>query len=265
MKIQVSQITAYLSFLEEHCGFYVSVHFTSDSLPSIPEDQIRAIMKYNFHKSPRCMAVKKNAHSICVQMQHNYHASCSGGCFCAVCHADICQYIHPIIANGIPIGFASISGQRNVLSNTDEIVYYSIKDIPNELLESVLAPLSFMIAQLYTENTVSAKSEYQQILQYLNEYHTNTTVTELSTYFNRSKSHISHMFKSKCGISISEYCNNLKLEDACRLLLTTNRSVTEVSYDVGFSNPSYFIQLFRQKYGITPFRYRNHCLCRKRP
>ena len=53
-----------------------------------------------------------------------------------------------------------------------------------------------------------------------------------------------------------EYCNNLKLSDAKKLLLETDASVTEIALDVGFNDAAYFINLFRKSYGITPLQYR---------
>ena len=58
-------------------------------------------------------------------------------------------------------------------------------------------------------------------------------------------------------MTIKEYCNNLKLEDARKLLAETNFSVTEIAYDSGFNDVSYFISLFKEKYGTSPLKFRN--------
>ena len=95
-----------------------------------------------------------------------------------------------------------------------------------------------------------------RMLQYLNEYHTNVSLEDLSKHFGRSKSYISHMFKKSAGVSIREYCNHLKLEDIKRILLTTDKPVAEVTYDVGFHDVSYFVHLFKEKYGESPLQFR---------
>jgi hypothetical protein len=53
-------------------------------------------------------------------------------------------------------------------------------------------------------------------------------------------------------MTIRAYCNALKLEDSKTLLLTTDYSITDIALDLGFSDTSYFISLFKKKYGISP-------------
>lgn len=98
--------------------------------------------------------------------------------------------------------------------------------------------------------------EYNLMLQYLNEYHTMVSLEDLSRHFGRSKSYISHMFKKTGGMSVREYCNHLKLEDAKRILISSDRSVTEIGLEVGFQDVSYFVNLFKKRYGNTPLQYR---------
>ena len=63
-------------------------------------------------------------------------------------------------------------------------------------------------------------------------------------------------FKKENGMSIRAYCNDLKLEDAKKLLLHTDSSVTEIAFDVGFHDASYFIFLFKKRFGLSPLQFR---------
>ena len=45
---------------------------------------------------------------------------------------------------------------------------------------------------------------------------------------------------------------NYRLEKAYNLLKNTDLPVTQISFDVGFSNVSYFIRSFKEKYKVTP-------------
>jgi len=70
-----------------------------------------------------------------------------------------------------------------------------------------------------------------------------------------SPSRISHMFKDLCGIGYCQYILCRRLEESEYLLRQENTSVTEVSFAVGFSNPSHFCRNFKEHIGLTPTAY----------
>lgn len=53
------------------------------------------------------------------------------------------------------------------------------------------------------------------------------------------------------------YLNLRRLEAATHLLLTTDRRIHEISFDVGFENTNHFINLFKRETGTTPQAYRD--------
>jgi AraC family cel operon transcriptional repressor len=72
----------------------------------------------------------------------------------------------------------------------------------------------------------------------------------------RTNEHVSRTFRRYFGVTPSAYLNRLRLERAARLLTTGTRPVTEVSILTGFRNLGYFHRCFRDRYGITPRRWR---------
>ena len=52
------------------------------------------------------------------------------------------------------------------------------------------------------------------------------------------------------------YLSNYRLEKSVFLLRNTAMSITEIAYACGFSNTSYFCELFRERYGTSPGKYR---------
>lgn len=72
-----------------------------------------------------------------------------------------------------------------------------------------------------------------------------------------SPSYLSKLFTAELKISFSEYVNMIKIKEAEKLLLTTDKSVTEISLCSGFSSTAYFISLFKAKNGLTPLKYRS--------
>lgn len=68
--------------------------------------------------------------------------------------------------------------------------------------------------------------------------------------------YLSHLFKEKMGISIVDYIQEIRIERAKHLLDITHRTVTEISAEVGFSDPNYFARVFKKQVGYSPKKYR---------
>ena len=263
MKTLIRSIISYLQFLERDCNIAISIHFAEDNFFSLPDDIILELKRFNTHKNPYCMLVKMQHHKQCMQAQCSIIADCQCHiAFCHTCYAGVLQHIHPLTHDNKVIGFAAVSGFRHP-NPSGQILdaelwenFLSAASMPSALFDSVLAPLEVLIDKLFRDFAFKRSDEYSQLLHYLNEYHANISLDDLCLHFGRSRSHISHLFKSKSGASIHEYCNALKLEDAKHLLEISMRTITEIGYDVGFRDTSYFIQLFRKKYGLSPNKYR---------
>ena len=100
--------------------------------------------------------------------------------------------------------------------------------------------------------------EINLILRYVADFPGEVNLEEIASHFGRSKSHISHLFKTKTGKSLRAYTNDLKLKRAKNLLCSTELSVTEIAFESGFEDTSYFVSLFRSKYGNTPYKYKQN-------
>ena len=57
-------------------------------------------------------------------------------------------------------------------------------------------------------------------------------------------------------MSLIEYIVNLRLDYATALLTQTNKSILDIALETGYSSVSFFIKIFRKKYGVTPMRYK---------
>ena len=64
------------------------------------------------------------------------------------------------------------------------------------------------------------------------------------------------IFKTVLGLTPSQYFEQYRLSIAVSLLLNTQESIMEISGACGFQSPSYFAKLFRNRYGMTPSRFR---------
>ncbi|MEN8175766.1 MAG: helix-turn-helix domain-containing protein [Pseudomonadota bacterium] len=63
-------------------------------------------------------------------------------------------------------------------------------------------------------------------------------------------------FKTATGATLIEYLQNLRVEEAKRLLESGQLSVDEISVEVSYEDPSFFRRLFKRRTGLTPSQYR---------
>jgi TolB-like protein/AraC-like DNA-binding protein len=77
-------------------------------------------------------------------------------------------------------------------------------------------------------------------------------VSELATATNMSRSNLLRKIKKQTQLSASQFIRHIRLTKGKELLETTELTVSEISYEVGFGNTSYFIKCFREAYGVPP-------------
>lgn len=73
-----------------------------------------------------------------------------------------------------------------------------------------------------------------------------------------SSSQIYRKIKKQTGYSPSVYIRNIRLTYARELILRSDLSLSEISYQVGFNGLSYFSRCFSKQYGVAPSHFRNY-------
>ena len=90
-------------------------------------------------------------------------------------------------------------------------------------------------------------------------YNTALSLLTLEKELHISKYYISHLFGDRLGISFSDYINSIRVSHACRCLMQTDMSVTEIADFVGFNTSRTFNRAFIRHMGMPPSEYRkNH-------
>ncbi len=82
-------------------------------------------------------------------------------------------------------------------------------------------------------------------------YQENLSLQEVAELLNVNPSYFSSLFKRKTGTSFIAYLTNYRINVAVKLLRTTNESVEEIAYQVGYPNANYFIKVFKKTVGMT--------------
>jgi two-component system, response regulator YesN len=79
---------------------------------------------------------------------------------------------------------------------------------------------------------------------------------DVAKYVDRNPSYFSHLLISKTGKGFTDILSGIRLKEAKRYLLESNKPVKEVALLVGFHNPNYFSRIFKEVVGVTPREYR---------
>ncbi len=90
----------------------------------------------------------------------------------------------------------------------------------------------------------------------MDNYQDKITLQEVASMINMSESAFSHFFKKSTKRSFSKFLTDTRLGEACKLLLETQDSVSEICFSCGYSNLSNFNRLFKKYKGMTPVEYR---------
>lgn len=136
--------------------------------------------------------------------------------------------------------------------NTDEAA-----KINDHLAQSFI----YYIAEKSTNDSIFGSAEYMRdkiwdIRMYMIENYKTITLNELATHFHYSESYLSRFIHRQLGLNFSQLLQEIRLEKSCQLLIETDMKITELCERVGYNNESYYINIFRKKYEITPLQFR---------
>jgi AraC-like DNA-binding protein len=137
-------------------------------------------------------------------------------------------------------------------------------------LESVLALLS-LLQDLTTKpatilcpdsyhNVISKKFETRinKVCTYIqNHYAESISLKQVSDLVFMSESNFCKFFKKATSTTFSDYLNDLRINEACHLLLSSEDNVSKIAHDCGFESLSYFNRVFLKKKQVTPSEFRN--------
>lgn len=94
-------------------------------------------------------------------------------------------------------------------------------------------------------------------IHYMNEnIERRLTLRDIAAYTGYSASHFSLIFRTATGAAPLAYFNRLKIDESCRLLVSTDMKINQICFKVGFDDCYYFSRIFAKLVGMSPLRYR---------
>ena len=105
------------------------------------------------------------------------------------------------------------------------------------------------------ESSLYGMEHVTRILEYIGRsFRSSLTVRSLAEHMELSETYIYRLFRNYVGVTPVGYINTVRLREAY-LLLESGLTVTETAAEVGFTNVSYFIKIFRNATGMTPYQW----------
>lgn len=107
-----------------------------------------------------------------------------------------------------------------------------------------------------TESSMMKNYMIGNVLKYMADNYSTATLASTAACFNYHPAYFSVLFREKAHCSFTTKMQEMRLEQARRLLVSTNFTVQEISENIGFKEKSYFYRCFKAAYGVTPGQYR---------
>ena len=178
------------------------------------------------------------------------------------------KYVLPIMSSPMDyqIFSSDIPWQAQALSLMREMMAAQEKASDVELVNSYLIQKIWHILYQNTdvehmgkkENySASSQARLQLMMQYIHQdFAYNISLSDIADQAKVSKSTALNLFHRYLGISPVTYLVNYRLQEAAKLLASTEKKVTVISKDTGFDSVDYFCKAFKKYYKLTPTEYR---------
>lgn len=108
---------------------------------------------------------------------------------------------------------------------------------------------------IYALNIHDIQTIYKVKEQMLAHLEIPPVITDLAVGANMSPTKLKRLFKQIFGNSIFSYYQEFRMKEAARLLREENMSVSDVGFELGFTNLSHFARVFKEHMGMNPKQY----------
>ena len=115
----------------------------------------------------------------------------------------------------------------------------------------------YFAKQAYAGKDTQKIHKLKKVLKYIRDNFANEiTLDDMAREADLSTKYFCSFFKNMTGTTPVKYLLTYRIERAARKLLSTDDSITQIAYDCGFNDLSYFIKTFKDIKKITPKHYR---------
>ncbi|WP_298137002.1 AraC family transcriptional regulator [Flavobacterium sp.] len=123
------------------------------------------------------------------------------------------------------------------------------------ILDDLSKQQATFIASNTFHNVVSKKNEMRinKVCQFIqSNFNNKISLSEVANLIYLTESNFCKFFKKATGKKYSDYLNEIRINEACRLLAQSEKTISQISFECGFETLSYFNRVFLNKKGMTP-------------
>ena len=128
-----------------------------------------------------------------------------------------------------------------------------IRATVNRIVINIIRKASPMVFSQHKKND----SVHKSIAYVRYHFREPLNLEEMAKMYHVTTAHFCKYFKKHTGSTFKEYIVALRLDYAIRLIKTSDKTITEICLESGFSSPSYFTKAFFKRFGKTPSQIRN--------
>lgn len=146
--------------------------------------------------------------------------------------------------------FNSLCKHFDMQNSEDDVIIHSLI---LKLLHNLFKCSSFQKGQNRNKNN---RKVIEKTIEYINEnLATDLCLEKLSDLFGYTSIYFHKLFKVATGKTLHDYVEDRRIRKAIDLMLSTDKTLTQIAYDCGFSSQAYFSYAFKKKKGQTPREY----------
>lgn len=119
---------------------------------------------------------------------------------------------------------------------------------------SLISENPFDSKNTFCENQESLQRVYDYLYRNIKE---EITLTDISDYVKLTPAALCRSFKSKTRMTIFQFLNKIRIENACKLLIYSDLTISQIAYESGFNCMAYFNRQFKKTTNTTPSEYRD--------
>lgn len=185
-------------------------------------------------------------------------------CSAILMRTSLCKDILHIFANN-EVRILPFSPQKNadlceITTRLFRLASKSSRETDLLLLSTLFELLGTVYLQHhYTDSFQDSQSAYlfRPLLDYIDSSFMNPiTTAEMANVCKMPVNRFLKTFHNYFGQMPHAFLNSYRLERACVMLINTNLSITDVAYNCGFYDASYFVKVFKKAKNITPKKFR---------